>query len=141
MRKDDITATKSVSFHPAQIESHHDNDHSHDVTQTHASSNDTMMEHSMDDSATKSEGDMHSRRKRRRKVSEFAIDKMAKYKRVGETIQKYSANARLCLITMPYPRKKFEWWEYSHIIHDLTPKDVPSIFVRGTQDQVLTFAF
>merc|ERR1712172_99071 len=47
------------------------------------------------------------RRKRRRKVSEFAIDKMAKYKRVGETIQKYSANARLCLITMPYPRKKF----------------------------------
>merc|ERR1712190_542709 len=79
MSKDDITATKSVTFHdnvPAQIESvDHGNDHSHDVTQTHASSNDTMMEHSMDDSATKSEGDMHSRRKRRRKVSEFAIDK------------------------------------------------------------------
>jgi len=79
--------------------------------------------------------------RRRRKVSEFAISKLAKYKRVGETIEKYSKEARLCLITMPYPRKKFEWWEFSHIIHDLTPKDVPSIFVRGTQDQVLTFAF
>merc|ERR1712176_1198395 len=50
MSKDDITATKSVTFHdnvPAQIESvDHGNDHSHDVTQTHASSNDTMMQQS-----------------------------------------------------------------------------------------------
>jgi len=101
----DITATKSVSFKyetgpTAEMSKDTNTEHSHqshDVT--HASSNDThtqhtMMEHSMDDSTTqsneKSEGDTH-RRKRRRKVSEFAIDKMAKYKRVGETIQKYSA--------------------------------------------------
>eukprot|EP00486_Rosalina_sp_Unknown_P004255 CAMPEP_0201571826 /NCGR_PEP_ID=MMETSP0190_2-20130828/14785_1 /ASSEMBLY_ACC=CAM_ASM_000263 /TAXON_ID=37353 /ORGANISM="Rosalina sp." /LENGTH=159 /DNA_ID=CAMNT_0047996913 /DNA_START=943 /DNA_END=1422 /DNA_ORIENTATION=+ len=78
---------------------------------------------------------------RKRKVSQFARDKIVKYRRVGKTIEKYSKDAKLCLLTMPYPRKKFEWWEYSQIIHDLTPNDIPTIFVRGTSDQVLTFVF
>merc|ERR1719361_2757035 len=121
----------------------------HDETGSN-DTNHTMIEPSVDStpleekSQDSKDGDKEGntfRKKRRRKVSEFAISKLAKYKRVGETIQKYSKDAKLCLITMPYPRKKFEWWEFSHIIHDLTPKDVPSIFVRGTQDQVLTFAF
>merc|ERR1712176_665431 len=137
------THTNEIS----EMTKEHTNDHSAaDPTQ----SNDTMHlnEPSVDSTPMMEEKSETSRdegntnqKKRRRKVSEFAISKLAKYKRVGETIEKYSKEARLCLITMPYPRKKFEWWEFSHIIHDLTPKDVPSIFVRGTQDQVLTFAF
>merc|ERR1712228_319527 len=131
---------------PGDKTEHTNDDHSNDTQ-----SNDTMIEPSVDStpmmeekSETSKDGPSEGntfKRKRRRKVSEFAIGKMEKYKRVGETIQKYSKDAKLCLVTMPYPRKKFEWWEFSHIIHDLTPKDVPSIFVRGTQDQVLTFAF
>ena len=78
---------------------------------------------------------------KKRKISHFAKEKIDKYRRVGKTIEKNSKNAKLCLLTMPYPRKKFEWWEYSQIIHDLTPKDIPTIFVRGTQEQVLTFCF
>jgi len=79
--------------------------------------------------------------KHKRKVSEFAHKKMQMYRRVGQTIEQYSKDAKLCLITMPYPRKKFEWWEYSHIINDLTPKNVTTMFIRGTQEQVLTFCF
>merc|ERR1712129_386519 len=79
--------------------------------------------------------------KHKRKVSEFAHKKMRMYRRVGQTIEQYSKDAKLCLITMPYPRKKFEWWEYSHIINDLTPKNVTTMFIRGTQEQVLTFCF
>merc|ERR1712190_233063 len=126
----------------------HSQNHSDDSP---AQSNQTRIEPSVDSiqleekSQTSSENSKEEgnefTRKRRRKVSEFAVSKMEKYKRVGETIERYSKDAKLCLITMPYPRKKFEWWEFSHIIHDLTPKEVPSIFVRGTQDQVLTFAF
>merc|ERR1719410_85043 len=78
---------------------------------------------------------------RERKVSEFAHKKMRMYRRVGRTIEQHSKDAKLCLITMPYPRKKFNWWEYSHIIHDLTPKNVTTMFIRGTQEQVLTFCF
>merc|ERR1712228_397958 len=132
--------------HSEMTKEHTNDDHSNDTQ-----SNDTMIEPSVDStpmmeekSETSKDGPSEGntfKRKRRSKVSEFAIGKMEKYKRVGETIQKYSKDAKLCLVTMPYPRKKFEWWEFSHIIHDLTPKDVPSIFVRGTQDQVLTFAF
>merc|ERR1711972_627049 len=77
----------------------------------------------------------------KRKMGEFAHKKMRMYRRVGRTIEKYSKDAKLCLITMPYPRKKFNWWEYSHIIHDLTPKNVTTMFIRGTQEQVLTFCF
>jgi len=78
---------------------------------------------------------------RNRTVSQFAREKIRKYRRVGKTIEKYSQDAKLCLLTMPYPRVKFEWFEYGQIIHDLTPKDIPTIFVRGTQEQVLTFCF
>ena len=139
-----VTHTHEIS----EMSKEHTNTTSNDT-----GSNDTMLDHesSMEEtplieeksetSKDGQEGGNTFKRKRRRKVSEFAISKMEKYKRVGETIQKYSKDAKLCLITMPYPRKKFEWWEFSHIIHDLTPRDVPSIFVRGTQDQVLTFAF
>merc|ERR1712130_316023 len=139
--------TEHSNVEHSEMTKEHTNDHSNDTQ-----SNDTMIEPSVNSTPMIEEKSTdHSKdgpsegntfkRKRRRKVSEFAIDKMAKYKRVGETIQKYSKDAKLCLVTMPYPRKKFEWWEFSHIIHDLTPKDVPSIYVRGTQDQVLTFAF
>jgi len=76
-----------------------------------------------------------------RKMSLFAQGKIAKYRRVGNTISNYSADAKMCLLTMPYPREKFEWWEYAQVIHDLTPRDIPTVFVRGTQDQVLTFCF
>jgi len=76
-----------------------------------------------------------------RKMSLFAQGKIAKYRRVGNTISNYSADAKMCLLTMPYPRDKFEWWEYAQVIHDLTPQDIPTVFVRGTQDQVLTFCF
>ena len=79
--------------------------------------------------------------KRRRKISQFAREKIFKYRRVGSTIQKHSKDAKLCLLSMPYPRRKFEWWEYSQVIYDLTPTDIPTIFVRGTSDQVLTFVF
>merc|ERR1712228_881569 len=135
---------------PAYKEQSHTNEITEISEMTKEHTNHTMIEPSVDStpleekSQDSKDGDKEGntiKRKRRRKVSEFAVSKMAKYKRVGETIQKYSKDAKLCLITMPYPRKKFEWWEFSHIIHDLTPKDVPSIFVRGTQDQVLTFAF
>merc|ERR1719410_776982 len=91
-----------------------------------------------DDEPLPSDGDAGGRK---RKVSEFAHKKMRMYRRVGRTIEKYSKDAKLCLITMPYPRKKFNWWEYSHIIHDLTPKNVTTMFIRGTQEQVLTFCF
>eukprot|EP01083_Nonionella_stella_P005100 14832_1 len=76
-----------------------------------------------------------------RVVSDFAKEKIVKYKRIGRTIQKYSKNAKLCLLTMPYPRKKYEWWEYAQCLHDLSPPQIPTIFIRGTQDQVLTFCF
>jgi len=76
-----------------------------------------------------------------RKMSLFAQGKIAKYRRVGNTISNYSSDAKMCLLTMPYPRDKFEWWEYAQVIHDLTPQDIPTVFVRGTQDQVLTFCF
>jgi len=79
--------------------------------------------------------------RRRRKVSQFAKEKILKYRHVGQTIEKHSKDAQMCFITMPYPRVKFAWYEYSQIIHDLTPKDIPTVFVRGTQEQVLTFSF
>eukprot|EP00484_Ammonia_sp_Unknown_P019247 CAMPEP_0197034636 /NCGR_PEP_ID=MMETSP1384-20130603/12685_1 /TAXON_ID=29189 /ORGANISM="Ammonia sp." /LENGTH=991 /DNA_ID=CAMNT_0042464585 /DNA_START=32 /DNA_END=3007 /DNA_ORIENTATION=- len=91
-----------------------------------------------------SNGVLDSEKKRKtRKISEFAHQKIIKYRRVGRTIEKYSKDAKLCLLTMPYPRAKFKWWEYSHIIHDLTPKnhDQKTLFIRGTQEQVLTFCF
>ena len=78
---------------------------------------------------------------RGRKISEFAMQKMAKYGRVGRAISRHSGEAELCLLTMPYPRDQFKWWEFERILGDLTPKDVPTIFVRGTQHQVLTFSF
>merc|ERR1719229_1497779 len=72
---------------------------------------------------------------KRNKVSEFAFKKIQKYRKVGKTIERYSNKAKLCLITMPYPRKKYKWWEYSHIIGDLTPRNVSTMFIRGTQEQ------
>jgi amino acid transporter len=87
------------------------------------------------------EKDENTEGKRRRKVSHFAKDKIIKYKRVGQTIQQNSRDAALCLLTMPYPRTKYKWWEYAQCISDLTPDGIPTVFVRGTQDQLLTFCF
>jgi len=76
-------------------------------------------------------------------ISEFAKQKIIKYRRVGKIIEKNSENnnTKLCLITMPYPRKKFKWFEYKQIINHLTPKNISTLFIRGTQEQVLTYNF
>ena len=68
-------------------------------------------------------------------------EEMARYRRIGKSIARHSNDADLCLLTMPYPRDEFKWWEFERILDDLTPKDVPTIFVRGTEHQVLTFFF
>merc|ERR1712154_219363 len=60
---------------------------------------------------------------------------MARYRRIGKSIARHSNDADLCLLTMPYPRDEIKWWEFERILDDLTPKDVPTIFVRGTEHQ------
>jgi len=118
------------------VENNEENKDERTMTIEEGVDDDNLNENNMDDEKID-----NFKEKRRRKVSQFALGKMLKYKRVGDTIKKYSKESKLCLLSLPYPRNKFSWWEYSQIIHDLTPNDIPTIFVRGTQDQVLTFCF
>eukprot|EP01084_Bolivina_argentea_P066428 121081_1 len=74
-------------------------------------------------------------------ISEFGLKKIRKYAKIGKLIKKYSTKSKLCIITMPFPRKEYLWCEYYKIIQLLSPNnDVPAMFVRGNQTQVLTFA-
>ena len=73
-------------------------------------------------------------------LSDFAKKKIKKYKILGKIIKKKSKNSELCIVTMPFPRNQYTWYEYLKIIECLSPKDIPIIFIRGNQDQVLTFA-
>eukprot|EP01083_Nonionella_stella_P113987 336540_1 len=65
-------------------------------------------------------------------VSEFGFKKIRQYKAIGKLIKKHSKQSKLCIITMPFPRKQYLWWEYHNIIQCLSPsQDVPVMFVRG----------
>eukprot|EP00483_Globobulimina_turgida_P005929 UN05939 len=73
-------------------------------------------------------------------VSQYAKRKLRKYKKLGELIER-SRGSDLCVVTMPFPRSEYTSYEYRKILQSLTPKHMNNlIFVRGNQDQVLTFA-
>ena len=78
-----------------------------------------------------------------RPVSNFAKRKLSTYKKIGKIVEKkcQEYDTGLCILTLPFPRKKYEWWEYAAIVNQLMPKRVPTIFVRGNQDQLLTSSF
>ena len=74
------------------------------------------------------------------KLSSYAKRKLKKYRKLGELIER-SKTSDLCIVTMPFPRAEYTSYEYMKILHSLTPKAMDNlIFVRGNQDQVLTFA-
>jgi len=75
------------------------------------------------------------------KLSEFARAKIEAYQGIGGLIKRYSAGAQLCIVTLPFPRLDYRWWEYQKIIQELTPADAPIIFVRGNQEQILCYQF
>ena len=72
-------------------------------------------------------------------ISEFAAQKIRKYKSIGKCIDAHSSSSSLCIITLPFPRQDYKWWEYQQIIQSLTPNSCPSIFVRGNQEQMLCY--
>ena len=72
-------------------------------------------------------------------ISLFAKKKLIKYKKLGKLIEQ-SRSSELCIVTMPFPRAEYSWFEYTKIIEALSPLDMPMVFVRGNQNQVLTFA-
>eukprot|EP00483_Globobulimina_turgida_P004670 UN04679 len=73
-------------------------------------------------------------------LSKYAKRKLKKYKKLGELIER-SRDSDLCIVTMPFPRAEYTSYEYMKILQSLTPKNMNNlIFVRGNQDQVLTFA-
>lgn len=75
------------------------------------------------------------------KLSSYAKRKLKKYRKLGELVGAKSRTSDLCIVTMPFPRAEYTSYEYMKILHSLTPKAMDNlIFVRGNQDQVLTFA-
>lgn len=72
-------------------------------------------------------------------ITLFAKKKLIKYKKLGKLIEQ-SRSSELCIVTMPFPRAEYTWFEYTKIIEALSPRDMPMVFVRGNQNQVLTFA-
>lgn len=74
-------------------------------------------------------------------VSAFAQSKIGKYKLVGNLIKKHSQSAHLCVVTLPFPRVDYEWWEYQEIVSSLLPRanEKKTVFVRGNQEQMLCY--
>merc|ERR1719242_446518 len=73
-------------------------------------------------------------------VSDYARRKLKKYKKLGTFIER-SRSSDLCIVTMPFPRAEYTSYEYMRILQSLRPKNMNNlIFVRGNQDQVLTFS-
>ena len=73
-------------------------------------------------------------------LSKYAKRKLKKYRKLGNLIER-SRDSDLCIVTMPFPRAEYTSYEYMKILQSLTPKNMNNlIFVRGNQDQVLTFA-
>merc|ERR1712013_729960 len=72
-------------------------------------------------------------------LSEFARAKIEAYQGIGALIRQYSRDAQLCIVTLPFPRLDYRWWEYQKIIQELTPTDAPIMFVRGNQEQILCY--
>merc|ERR1712129_49539 len=74
------------------------------------------------------------------RLSIYAKRKLKKYRKLGELIER-SKGSELCIVTMPFPRAEYTSYEYMKILQSLAPKAMNNlIFVRGNQDQVLTFA-
>eukprot|EP00484_Ammonia_sp_Unknown_P018199 CAMPEP_0197031262 /NCGR_PEP_ID=MMETSP1384-20130603/10322_1 /TAXON_ID=29189 /ORGANISM="Ammonia sp." /LENGTH=1120 /DNA_ID=CAMNT_0042460769 /DNA_START=114 /DNA_END=3476 /DNA_ORIENTATION=+ len=74
------------------------------------------------------------------KLSQYAKRKLAKYATLGRLIER-SRDSDLCIVTMPFPRAQYTSYEYMKILQSLSPNSMNNlIFVRGNQDQVLTFA-
>mmetsp|Transcript_46871 Transcript_46871/g.77821 ORF Transcript_46871/g.77821 Transcript_46871/m.77821 type:complete len:1034 (+) Transcript_46871:38-3139(+) len=74
------------------------------------------------------------------KITDYARRKLMKYMKLGQCIAR-SRDSALCVVTMPFPKSEYTSYEYSKILQCLTPKNMSNlIFVRGNQDQVLTFA-
>merc|ERR1712130_880773 len=66
--------------------------------------------------------------------------KLSKYRKLGQLIER-SRDSDLCIVTMPFPRAEYTSYEYMKILQSLTPNNMNNLlFVRGNQDQVLTFA-
>jgi len=75
-----------------------------------------------------------------RKLSKYAKNKLTKYRKLGQLIER-SRDSDLCIVTMPFPRAEYTSYEYMKILQSLTPNNMNNLlFVRGNQDQVLTFA-
>merc|ERR1719378_768654 len=73
-------------------------------------------------------------------VSDYAKRKLKKYKKLGSFIER-SRSSDLCIVTMQFPRAEYTSYEYMRILQSLRPKKMNNlIFVRGNQDQVLTFS-
>lgn len=73
-------------------------------------------------------------------ISKYAKRKLKKYMKLGQLIER-SRDSDLCIVTMPFPRAEYTSYEYMKILQSLTPSDMNNvIFVRGNQDQVLTYA-
>jgi len=73
-------------------------------------------------------------------VSKYARRKLRKYRKLGRLIER-SKDSDLCIVTMPFPRAEYTSYEYMRILQSLRPKSMNNlIFVRGNQDQVLTFS-
>ena len=74
------------------------------------------------------------------KISKYAQRKLKKYQKLRKLIEK-SRDSDLCFVTMPFSRAEHTKYEYMKILESLTPQSMDNlIFVRGNQDQVLTFA-
>merc|ERR1719242_146476 len=79
-------------------------------------------------------------RQREDNVSKYARRKLKKYRKLGSFIER-SRDSDLCIVTMPFPRAEYTSYEYMRILQSLRPADMNNlIFVRGNQDQVLTFS-
>eukprot|EP00486_Rosalina_sp_Unknown_P015562 CAMPEP_0201595232 /NCGR_PEP_ID=MMETSP0190_2-20130828/192300_1 /ASSEMBLY_ACC=CAM_ASM_000263 /TAXON_ID=37353 /ORGANISM="Rosalina sp." /LENGTH=534 /DNA_ID=CAMNT_0048055141 /DNA_START=763 /DNA_END=2370 /DNA_ORIENTATION=- len=73
-------------------------------------------------------------------ISKYAKRKLKKYMKLGQLIER-SRDSDLCIVTMPFPRAEYTSYEYMKILQSLTPNNMNNIiFVRGNQDQVLTYA-
>ena len=73
-------------------------------------------------------------------ISKYAKRKLKKYMKLGQLIER-SRDSDLCIVTMPFPRAEYTSYEYMKILQSLTPANMNNIiFVRGNQDQVLTYA-
>ncbi len=82
---------------------------------------------------------LYNMKGKEKEISAFGVKKLKKYHRLGELVNQ-SRNSELTIVTMPFPRPQYKWWEYEQIIKYLSPPGMNILFVRGNQRQMLTFA-